>query len=68
MKFDELAVLTLIYSGLMIYFMMPFDRNKRFERPCAFSTLYKGLNFHKKTQFAVTLFILLLTGFWFGFK
>ncbi len=73
MKFDELAVLTFIFSGLMIYFIVPLDRNRRFEHPCtAFSTFFKEnlmqLIFHKKTAFAAILFILLLTGIWFGFK
>jgi len=74
MKFDELAVLTLIYSGLMIYFIVPLDRNKRLviQHPCAFSTLFKEnlmrLFFHKKALFATMLFILLLTGIWFGIK
>ncbi|AVK83882.1 hypothetical protein C3943_10030 [Lysinibacillus sp. B2A1] len=72
MKFDELAVLTFIYSGLMTFFIVPFDRNKPFEHPCTFSTLFREnlmrLIFHKKPLFAVILFILLLTGIWFGFK
>ncbi|MDM5229920.1 hypothetical protein [Lysinibacillus pakistanensis] len=72
MKLDELVMLILIYSGLMTFFIVPFDRNKPFEHPCSFSTLFREnlmrLIFHKKTLFAVIFLILLLTGIWFGFK
>lgn len=75
MKFSEFVVLLLIYSGLLIFFLVPFpkqEQSKDYRGPISFASVFKEnlvkLICHKKAIFALVLFGLALISIQAGFE
>lgn len=74
MGFSELIVLALIYSGMMIFFLVPFKRqqSKEIQQQNNFQSIFKEslfhITFHKKALLALLLLTFLLIAIWFGYE
>ncbi|WP_078380773.1 hypothetical protein [Sutcliffiella halmapala] len=76
MVFSESSVLLLVYTGLIIFFLVPFQSDKSTKIPQqslqTFKTVYKvslmKMIFHKKAIFAFLLVIISLLFIWLGFS
>lgn len=76
MVYSEVGVMLLIYSGLIIFFLVPFQRGlsliNQQKNPITFTPIYKDnlmeLIFHKKAIFAFILFIFTLLLIWLNYK
>lgn len=69
MGVSELTVLVLVYSGIMIFFLVPFKKHqsKETKRP-TFKENLLHITFHKKALLAFLLINFLLVTIWFGYK
>lgn len=67
MGFSELTVMALIYSGMMIFFLVPFKKQQS-----NFQSIFKEsllhITFHKKALLALLLLTFLLIAIWFGYE
>jgi len=74
MGFSELTVMALIYSGMMIFFLVPFKRqpSKEIQQQSNFQSIFKEsllhITFHKKALLALLLLTFLLIAIWFGYE
>ncbi len=75
MGFSEFVVLLLIYSGLLIFFLVPFskqEQSKDYRGQISFSSVFKEslveMICHKKAIFALVLFGLALISIQAGFE
>ncbi len=75
MSISEIGILLVIYSGLMTFFLVPFQRQKNVETQTqtslTFQTVFKNhlvnMIFHRKALFAYLLFGFTLCIIWFGY-
>ncbi|GAB0169622.1 peptide ABC transporter permease [Lysinibacillus sp. CTST325] len=69
MEVSELTVMVLIYSGIMIFFLVPFKRhqNQPIKRPITFKESLQHITFHKKALLTLLLSSFLLVAIWFGY-
>ncbi|MFJ7736320.1 hypothetical protein ACIQ2D_08235 [Lysinibacillus sp. NPDC097287] len=76
MGYSEIGVMLLIYSGLIIFFLVPFQRGlsiiNQQKGPMTFTPVYKDnllkLILHKKAILAFILFIFTLLLIWLNYK
>ncbi|MBG9453633.1 hypothetical protein ABE61_05965 [Lysinibacillus sphaericus] len=70
MGVSEFTVLVLVYSGIMIFFLVPFKKhqNKEVKRPITYKESLLHITFHKKALLALLLITFLLVAIWFGYK
>ncbi|MGY3186646.1 hypothetical protein [Lysinibacillus sp. TE18511] len=70
MGFSELTVMALIYSGMMIFFLVPFKKqqSKEFKHPITFKESLLHITFHKKALLTLLLLTFLLIAIWFGYE
>ncbi|MFE3573327.1 hypothetical protein [Lysinibacillus sp. NPDC059133] len=70
MGVSELTVMVLIYSGIMIFFLVPFKKHqsKEIKRPITFKESLLHIIFHKKALLALLLLGFLLVAIWFGYE
>jgi len=74
MGVSELTVMVLFYSGMMIFFLVPFNRqqSKEIQQQSNFQTIFKDsllhITFHKKALLALLLLTFLLVAIWFGYE
>ncbi|MEY9978098.1 hypothetical protein [Lysinibacillus sp. RC79] len=70
MGVSELTVMVLIYSGIMIFFLVPFKKHqsKEIKRPITFKESLQHITFHKKALLALLLLGFLLVAIWFGYE
>lgn len=76
MSFSEFVVLLLIYSGLLIFFLVPFSKQEqskdRYQGQISFSSIFKEnlvkMVFHKKAVLALVLFVFVLISIHAGFE
>jgi len=68
MRVSELTVLILVYSGIMIFFLVPFKkhRSKETKRPITFKESLLHITFHKKALLALLFIGLWLVAIRFG--
>lgn len=74
MGFSETVVLLMVYSGLMLFFLIPFQpvQSKNYERnQLSFKSIFKDnlieLIFHKKAIFAFVLLGFMVITIWLGY-
>ncbi|MED3574855.1 hypothetical protein ACTHO0_09260 [Cytobacillus praedii] len=75
MSFSEIAIMVLVFSGLFIFFLVPFERSANItnqqKSKIIFKTVLKDRIFyilhHKKAIFAYILLAVTLLGTWFGY-
>lgn len=75
MGYSEIAVILLVYSGLMIFFLVPFQRrvhSKNFQQnQVSFISVFKDslikIVFHKKAILALILLGFTLISIWLGY-
>lgn len=65
MGVSELTVLVIVYSGIMIFFLVPF-KSKEIKRPITFKESLLHITFHKKALLALLLIGFWLIAIWFG--
>jgi len=67
MVISEFTVLALVYSGIMIFFLVPFKnhRSKETKRPITFKESLLHITFHKKALLALFLIGFWLVAIWF---
>ncbi|MFB7156272.1 hypothetical protein [Lysinibacillus sp. NPDC056232] len=70
MGVSELTVMVLIYSGIMIFFLVPFKKHqsKEIKRPITFKESLLHIIFHKKALLALLLLGFLLVAIWFDYE
>ncbi len=70
MGVSEFTVLVLVYSGIMIFFLVPFKKhqNKEVKLPITYKESLLHITFHKKALLALLLINFLLVAIWFGYK
>ncbi|QPQ29622.1 hypothetical protein [Lysinibacillus sp. JNUCC 51] len=70
MGVSEFTVMVLIYSGIMIFFLVPFKKNQSEEikRPFTFKESLLHITFHKKALLALLLLVFLLVVIWSGYE
>ncbi|MGN1400429.1 MAG: hypothetical protein ACI4XL_02915 [Bacillus sp. (in: firmicutes)] len=73
MGYSEIVVMLLVYSGLIVFFLVPFQSGwNQHPRPINFITVFKDsltkMIFHKKSIFALILISFTLFSIWFGYK
>lgn len=68
MGVSELTVLVLVYSGIMIFFLVPFKKHQNMEikRSITFKESLLHITFHKKALLALLLIGFWLVAIWFG--
>ncbi|MBU8878839.1 hypothetical protein BGM26_07545 [Bacillus sp. FJAT-29790] len=75
MGYSEIAVILLVYSGLMTFFLVPFQRrihSKNYhQNKLSFTLVFKDslikMIFHKRAIFALTLLGFTLISIWLGY-
>ncbi|WP_419393992.1 hypothetical protein [Cytobacillus praedii] len=75
MSFSEIAIMVLVFSGLFIYFLVPFERSANITNQqkgkLIFYRVLKDRIFYilhqKKAIFACILLVVTLLGTWFGY-
>lgn len=60
MKFTDIFLVLVIYSGLIVYFLMPFTNNLENQKRHSFMQNLKQLILHKKAIFALLIFVFVL--------
>lgn len=75
MSYSEIGVILLIYTGLFIYFLNPFQQLKplnQYQSPLTIKEVLKNtvieMTFQKNSLFALILFILASISIWLGFS
>lgn len=70
MGVSELTVMVLVYSGIMIFFLVPFKKHqgKELKRPITFKESLLHISLHKKALLALLLTSFLLVAIWFGYE
>jgi len=70
MGVSELTVMALIYSGILIFFLVPFKKHQSQEikRPITFKESLLHITSHKKASLALLLLGFLLVAIWFGYE
>lgn len=73
MRYSEILVMLLVYSGLIVFLLVPFQSGwNQHPRPINFITVFKDslikMIFHKKSIFALILISFMLFSIWFGYK
>jgi len=70
MGVSEFTVMILIYSGIMIFFLVPFKKNpsEEIKRPFTFKESLLHITFHKKALLALLLLGFLLVAIWSGYE
>ncbi|MGE7946964.1 hypothetical protein [Lysinibacillus sp. NPDC093688] len=68
MGVSELTVMVLVYSGIMIFFLVPFKKHqsKKIKRSITFKESLLHITFHKKALLALLLISFLLVAIWYG--
>lgn len=75
MSFSEIAIMVLVFSGLFIYFLVPFERSANITNQqkgkLIFNRVLKDRIFYilhqKKSIFACILLVVTFLGTWFGY-
>ncbi|MFJ7730988.1 hypothetical protein ACIQXF_03760 [Lysinibacillus sp. NPDC097231] len=74
MDLSELTVMIIIFSGIMIFFLVPFNKYqcKEIQQRRTFLIIFKDsllqITFHKKALLAFLLVSFLLAAIWFGYE